>query len=460
MMLKKIIGNKQFYKNVFVLMIPILIQNGITNFVNMLDNLMVGQVGQTEMIGVSVANQLIFVYNLCIFGAVSGAGIFGAQFVGNNDHKSLRDSFRFKIIFCTFLTVIAIGVFFFAGPDLINMYLKGDGAVVDAAASLESGLNYLNIMLIGLIPAALAQCWSSTLRETGQTFPPMVAGVAAVIVNLILNYTLIFGNFGAPEMGIQGAAIATVVSRFVELFVVAVWTFTTKKRNIFIIGAFKSLHVPMVLIKKIAVKGVPLMLNETLWAAGIAFVNQCYSGEGLEVVAANNIVQTFFNVFSVAFMAVGVAIGIVLGQLLGAGKEEEAKDTSVKLIAFSVFVSIIVTIIFAVSAVFIPDFYNIDESVKILATRMMQICALAIPFEAVANACYFTLRSGGEAIITIIFDSGFVWAVSVTAAFVLCNFTSLSILPIFAICQFLNFLKDIIGIAFVKKGKWIKRIVE
>ncbi len=459
-MLKKLIGTKQFYKNVLVLMIPILIQNGITNFVNMLDNLMVGQVGEFEMSGVAVANQLIFVYNLCIFGAVSGAGIFGAQFFGNSDHKGLRDSFRFKVILCSILTVGVIALFYFCGTALINIYLKGEGSAEAAAISLDSGFSYLKIMLIGLIPAALAQCWSSTLRETGQTLPPMVAGVIAVAVNLVFNYILIFGHFGAPAMGVRGAAIATVMSRFVELFIVAVWTFADRKRNIFIVGAFRSLKVPVSLVKKITVKGIPLMINETLWAAGVAFVNGCYSTKGLEVVAANNIVQTFFNVFSVAFMAVGVAIGIVLGQLLGAGKEEEAKDASLKLIVFSVFVSIIVAITFALSAFFIPDFYKVSESVRDLATKMMIICALAIPFDAVANACYFTLRSGGEAMITIIFDCGFAWIVSASVAFILTRFTPLSILPIFAICQGLNFLKDVIGITFVRKGKWVKRIVE
>lgn len=459
-MIKKFIGTKQFYKNVIVLTIPILIQNGITNFVNMLDNLMVGQVGQTEMIGVSVANQLIFVYNLCIFGAVSGAGIFGAQFFGNDDHKGLRDSFRFKIVFCSLLTVGVIILFYFCGPELINLYLEGEGSQQAAEASLEAGYSYLKIMLIGLIPSTLAQCWSSTLRETGKTLPPMVAGIAAVLVNLIFNYILIFGNFGAPVMGVDGAAIATVLSRFVELFIVAVWTFADRKRNIFIVGAFRSLKVPVELVKKITVKGVPLMVNETLWAAGVAFVNRCYSTEGLEVVAANNIVQTFLSVFSVAFLSVGVSIGIILGQLLGAGKTEEAKDSSLKLVAFSVFISIIVAILFAVSSFFIPDFYNVDESVKQLATKMMIICAVAIPLDAVANACYFILRSGGEAMITIIFDCGFAWVVSAGAAFILTSFTPLPILPVFAICQGLNFLKDVIGLTFVKKGKWIKRIVE
>ncbi len=458
-MLKKFFGDRRFYRQVIILMLPILIQNGITNFVNMLDNLMVGRVGQVDMIGVSVANQLIFVFNLCVFGAVSGAGIFGAQFVGNGDDEGLRYTFRLKVIFTTLLTILAIIVFIVFGSNLVQLYLRGDGSVTDAEASLAAGLKYLRIMLIGLIPASLVQCYATTLRETGKTLPPMIAGVIAIVVNLVLNYMLIFGRWGAPRLGVAGAAIATVISRFVEFAAIAVWTGVCRRKNRFIVGAFKSFYVPMALIKRIAVKGLPLMLNETMWAAGIAFVNQCYSGESLAVVAANNILQTFSNVFSVAFMAVGAAIGIILGQLLGAGKTEEAKESSVKLITFSFLVSVAVGIMFAVCAIFIPEFYKIDADVKLLSTRMMQICALLLPLDAIAHSSYFTLRSGGEALITIIFDSGFVWAVSVPAAFLLCNFTGLSILPIYAICQGLNLLKSIMGIVFVKKGAWIKNIV-
>lgn len=458
-MLSKFIGDKKFYKQIFALMIPILIQNGITNFVNMLDNLMVGQIGQTQMIGVSVANQLIFVFNLCIFGAVSGAGIFGAQFVGSGDTKGLRDTFRFKILFCSALTVGVILLFYFGGDMLISLYLKGEGTAEEIAESFRAGRDYLDIMLIGLLPASLVQCYSSTLRETGKTMPPMISGLIAVLVNLVFNYVLIFGHFGAPKLGVVGAAISTVLSRFVELAIVSAWTHKNKDTNPFIIGAYKSFRVPLGLVGKIAQKGLPLMLNETFWAAGLAFTNQCYSGEGLAVVAANNIVMTFFNVFAVAFQAVGVSIGIVLGQILGAGKTDEAKASSVKLITFSVFISLIVMLLFFVSAGFIPDFYKLEPDVKVLATRMMQICALAIPFDAIANASYFALRSGGQAIITIIFDSGFIWATMAPLAFILCNFTGLTIIPIFICCQAVNILKAALGLFFVSRGTWIKKIV-
>ena len=459
-MIKKFIGDRYFYRRVILLMLPILAQNGITQFVNMLDNLMVGQVGQAEMTGVSVANQLIFVFNLCIFGAVSGAGIFGAQFAGKGDHNGLRSTLRFKLMVCTFIGLCAVAAFTLFDDQLINLYLSGEGEAANAAMSLAAGKEYLKIMLIGLIPAALVQCFASTLRETGQTFPPMVAGIAAVLVNLCLNYVLIFGHFGAPELGVAGAAIATVISRFAELIIVAAWVFACRRRNVFIVGLFRSMKVPTSLVKDIVKKGLPLMANETLWATGLAMTNQCYSVIGLDVVAANNIMQTFFNVFSVAFMAVGAAIGIIIGQTLGAGKTEEAKDTSTKLIAFSIFVSIIVSVVFAACAEFIPDFYKVSPETGVLATRLMQICALMMPLDAFAHATYFTLRSGGEAMITIIFDSGFMWAVSVPAALILTRFTPLGILPVYAICQGLNVIKCCIGLAFLKKGKWLRTIVE
>lgn len=458
-MLRSFIGTKSFYKRVLSLMLPIMVQNGITNLVNMLDNVMVGQVGTVEMTGVAVANQLIFVFNLCVFGAVSGAGIFGAQFFGSGDHRGLRDTFRFKLVFCTGLTVCGVALLVLCGEPLVQMYLRGDGEVTDAAASLRYALDYLWIILIGLLPAALVQCYASTLRETGQTLVPMYAGLAAVLVNLGLNYVLIFGRFGAPVLGVQGAAIATVISRFVELAVVVLWTHRHTEKNPFIVGALRSLHVPGALIRQIVLKGLPLMLNETLWAFGIALANQRYSLRGLDVVAANNISQTFFNVFSVAFMAVGAAIGIILGQMLGAGETDGARDAARKLIAFSVFTGAVIGAVYFICAQWIPDIYNTTEEVRLLATRLMQITALLMPVDAFAHASYFTLRSGGKIWITILFDSCFVWAVTVTSSTLLTQYTALPILPLYAICQGLNIIKCVLGYIFVRQGSWAHKIV-
>lgn len=459
-MFKKLIGSRDFYKRVYVLMIPIMIQQGITNFVNMLDNVMVGRVGQAESTGVAVSNQLMFVFNLCIFGAISGAGIFTAQYFGKKDLEGVKQTFRFKIIFCTLLSVLGVSFLFFKSDSLIMLYLNVDDNPQLATQAFAYAKSYLNIMLIGLVPYTIAQCYGTTLRETGESTVPMLAGVSAVVVNLSLNYALIYGKLGAPCLGVNGAAIATVISRFVELGILVVYTLVKREKCIFIIDAWKSTYISFTLIKQIFKKGMPLMVNEALWASGMATVNGLYAQRGLDVVAASNISQTFFNVFSVAFFAVGISVGILLGHDLGAGKgKEEVLDTTFKLIAFSVFIGVIVAIIYAVAAIFIPRIYNISDNAKSLATSLMQLTALAIPIEACAHSSYFALRSGGKVIITLIFDCIFTWTVSVTAAFLLVNYTSLGILTIYFIVQMLNIIKCILGYIFIKRGSWIKTIV-
>ena len=456
--LKSYIGDKAFYKKFILLLLPIMIQNGITNFVNMLDNVMVGRVGTLQMTGVAVTNQLIFVFNLCIFGAVSGAGIFVAQFFGNGDTEKIRYTFRFKMLLCVLISLLGILLFVFGGKGLINLYLSGEGTKAEIAASYKYAREYLLIMLVGLIPYAVAQCYSSTLRECGQSVMPMVAGTVAVFVNLVFNYFLIFGKFGFPCFGVNGAAIATVLSRFVELLIVMVCTYRTRNINPFIIDAFKSFYVPKALIKSILIKGMPLMANEGLWAAGMATLNQCYSLRGINVVAASNISQTFFNVFSVVFISSGVAIGIVLGQQLGSGDTKNAVPTAKKLTAFSVLLSVVIGIVYVFLADFIASFYNVNDEVKFLATRLMQITAIAMPLDAYAHSSYFTLRSGGKTLITFIFDSGFMWFVAVVIAFIISRFTDIGILPMFAIIQGLNGVKCILGYYFVKKGSWVVQL--
>ena len=458
-MFRKLLADKALYKRFLLIAIPIIIQNGITNFVSLLDNIMVGQVGSIQMSGVSIVNGLIFVFNLCIFGASSGAGIFTAQFYGSSDHEGVRYTFRFKLLMCIALSVLGISAFCAAGTPLINLYLQGEGDAADAAQVLHYGLRYLRVMLWGLVPFALCNAYSSTLRETGQTTVPMTAGVIAVFVNLILNYVLIFGHFGAPEMGVEGAALATVISRYVELLIVVCWTHMHDKICIFIQGAYKSLHIPGTLLKQITIKGMPLLLNEALWSGGMAFLNQCYSTCGLEVVPAMNISSTIFNLASVAFLSGGCSVGILMGQMLGAGNTVEyIRSSNRKLILANVVVGGAFGIVLAsVSKVF-PQIYNTSETVRQTATWLICICAFTMPFHSYLNATYFTLRSGGKTLITFIFDSGFMWTCMIPVAFVLSRFTDLPILPLYAICQCPDLLKCVIGARMLKSGSWIQNL--
>lgn len=459
-MLKKLVGTKEFYKSVLAICLPIMLQNGITNFVNMLDNLMVGRLGNAEMTGVSIANQLIFVFSLCVFGAVSGAGIFGAQFYGKKDMEGLRYTFRFKFISCILLAAVAILIFVFKGSFLINQFLAGEGDPNEAAAAFVAAKKYLSVMLIGLVPFAIVQCYSGTLRETGEAVLPMKAGIVAVGVNLLFNYLLIYGKFGFPRLEVEGAAIATVLSRFVELFIVIFWTHKNKQKNPYIIGAYKSFRIPLKLAWAILISGMPLMINEALWASGTTTLNQCYSLKGLNVVSASNISQTFWNLFAVVFMAVGISIGIKVGQLLGANEFEQAKDTAYKMMAFSVSLGVLVGALYFAFSGLIPQFYKTNDDVKHIATNLIMVSAVFMPISAFVHASYFTLRSGGKVILTFLFDSLFVWCITVPVAFVLSRYSDISIIPMFAVCQAVDLIKVVAGFILIKKGVWINNLVD
>jgi len=457
---KQFIGDKKFYKMVLLIAVPIMIQNGITNFVSLLDNIMVGQVGTNQMSGVAIANQLIFVYNLCIFGGMSGAGIFGAQFFGQENYDGLRYVFRFKLVTGFVLTAICAVFFSVYGDALISLYLDESNSAVANAETLKYAMEYLQIMLVGFLPFVAVQIYASTLRETGEAMLPMVAGIVAVGVNLVLNYMLILGNWGAPALGVEGAAIATVTARFVEAFIVILWTHRHKQRNPYIVGVYKSLMIPGNLMVRIIKKGTPLLINEALWSLGMATLLQCYSVRGLGVVAGMNISNTIVNLFNVTFMALGTSVSIVVGRLLGAGKMEEAKDTDRKLIAFSVASCIVMgAIVIALSSVF-PELYNTEAEVKEYAKHFIIIAALFMPQHAFLHAAYFTLRSGGKTVVTFLFDSGFMWAVSIPFAFVISRYTDWPIEVVYALCQGIEIIKSIVGFVLLKKGIWLNNIVD
>lgn len=459
MLLRKFIGDRQFYKNVFLIAVPIMIQNGITNFVALLDNIMVGQIGTEQMSGTAIVNQLLFVFNLCIFGVLSGPGIFGAQFFGQGNTEGVRHTFRFKFIITAIVLAVGSLLLSLGGEKLISLYLTGNGEAGNKALTLQSGLDYLSVMVIGLIPFAVTQVYTSTLRETNQTILPMIAGMCAVLANLFLDWVLIFGKLGAPALGVKGAAIATVIARFIECAIVLVWTHVNSKKNQFIKGVYRGFKIPAELIKKIIIGGLPLAVNECLWSAGMAALNQCYSRCGLSVVAATNISSTIFNLFGVVFIALGSSVGIIVGQILGAGDMKRAKETDTKLIAFTVMTGIVTgSLMAALSGVF-PAFYNTTDEVRSLAAKLITISGMFMPLSAFMHSAYFTLRAGGRTFVTFLFDSVYVCVITIPTALALVTFTDLDIVPIYFICQAVDIIKVTIGFILVKKGVWLKNIV-
>ncbi len=459
--MRKLIGSWSFYKKTLVIAIPIMIQNLITNFVALIDNIMVGAVGTEQMTGVAIVNQLLFVFNLAIFGAVSGSGIFSAQFFGKGDKEGVKYTMRFKLLTAVVICAIGILVFVFGQDFLINMYLKGEEAGLDVTATYTFAKEYLAIMLLGLLPFALENVYSGTLREGGIATVPMYAGIVAVVTNTFLNWLLIFGIGPLPALGVKGAAIATVVSRFIQAGIAIAWTHWKRNELVYPKSLFKSMFVPKELIKKISVKGlIPLTANECLWSLGIATLAACYSVRGVDVVAGQNISSTVVNLFNVLFLAFGNGVSVVIGQLLGANELKEAKEAAPKLIFFSAAMCVVIGAVMALFAPLFPLLYNTTDDVRTLATAFIIVSAIWMPAHGMLHATYFTLRSGGKTVITFFFDCGFSWIVSVPLAFCLATFTSLDIISIYFLVQSAELIKCIIGAVLIKKGVWLSNIVK
>lgn len=456
----KYFGDKNFYKMIMAIALPIIVQSVMTNFVNLLDNVMVGRLGTDQMTGVAVVNQLFFVFNLAVFGGMSGAGIFSAQYFGQENHDGVRNVFRMKTMIALVLIVVSLAIFIFSYEPLINMFLHEGSNSGNIASTYDFAKTYLFIMLIGVPPFIISNCYNTTLKEAGQTIIPMTAGVAAVFVDVVFNYLLIFGKFGFPALGVAGAAIATGMSRYIECAILVFYTHTHSEKFQFIKGVYKSLRVPVSLVKKIIIQGSPVLINELLWSAGLTLQAQAFSTRGLASIGALNINNTVSNVFNIVFVTMGTTISIVVGQLLGAGKLEEAKDTDRKMCVFSVLTSVVVSLILVGLAPVFPLIYNTTAEIRHLATQFILVFAFVTPFNSFTNAAYFTLRSGGKTIITFLFDSCYIWAVNVPVAMCLAHFTSLPVITIFIIVNSLEALKAFIGFALVKKGVWLNTIVE
>lgn len=452
-------SRRDVYKKALLLAVPMMIQNGITNAVGLVDNVMVGSLGTESMTAVSIVVQLIFVFNLAIFGGLSGPGIYGAQYYGQGNQEGVRNVFRIKLWICAFCLVLGTVVFMTMDTALIGLYLHGSDAGIDSALTVKYAKQYLQIMIFNMFPFVITQVYAGSLRETGESVKPMIAGICSVVVDIIFNYLLIYGKFGFPRLEVRGAAIATVLARIVEMTVLIVWAHAQKEKHEFLQGIYRTIKVPADMVGVIIRKGLPIFVNEFMWAGGIAALTQCYSLRGLSVIAGINISNAICNLLNVVFIAMGNAVGILSGQWLGAGKFKEAKENSVSLMWFTgILCAFLTVVLISISGVF-PLLYKTSDEVRHLGTNFIIITAVFFPVQGFLNALYFTLRSGGKTLITFLFDSVYSWVFTVPIAFCLCNFTALPILTIYAIVQGADIIKVLVGYVLIKKGVWITNLV-
>ncbi len=459
-MLKKFIGDKQFYKSVLAITMPVVLQGSISCIVNMLDNIMLGQVGTEQMTGVAISNQLLSIYIMLLCAVFSASSIFATQFYGNGDTDGIRHVFRFNIL-STLVFFTAFTVFLLlCGDSVLMLFLNSDGNSAESVAlTFESAKTYLIIALASFFPYSVSQIFCSILNACGKTVATMLSSAIAMVSNFIFNYILIFGKIGFPAMGVKGAALATLCSRILELSFLVIYTLVTRKENRFIIGAFKSLYFPFGLFKKLLPKGLSLMASVGIWSIGNTFVNQCFSTRGIDALAAYNISQTFNSVFTFAANSFGTSIFIMLGHLIGAGKREQVRDHCRKHIALAEALSLVFGALFFICAQYIPFLYNTSDEVHHIATALMRVLALTYFIDCFSHVAGFALRAGGD-MKKVFFPNILHLTLNIPAVFVLSRVTDLSIVWLLGVFQLLNIIKGIFNYCFLKSDKWIHKVIE
>jgi putative MATE family efflux protein len=447
--MRSLIGSRVFYKRLFQVSLPIVLQQLLTSSLQLIDNLMVGSLGESSINSVSVVNQLYFVIILITFGALGGAGIFTAQYFGSGEVEKLKETFRFKLIVALMLVILSVFVFSVFGPFLIGLFTENE-------VTLSGGMDYLNIVKWSMLPWAFSIAISTTFREIGVTKVLLYITIAAILTNTGLNYLLIFGKFGFPALGVEGAAYGTLASRFVEFGLMMI--LLVKKGKIFNTRVKDIFKIEKVVLKGIIIMAIPLLLNEFFWSMGQTMFMQSYSTRGDISLAAMTITGAISQLVFVTFGGIGTGIAVLVGNTLGKNMLEEAKDNAKKVIAFAVVFAFFTGLILFGISFFIVDLYDVSEATKILAGKNIRINAIFIPVFSFNVSMYFTLRSGGDTRSTMLMDSGYMWVVQVPLIFILARVTNLNVVMLFLIVQGLELPKSIFALSRYRKENWVRNL--
>jgi len=443
--------DKDFYRRLFIIALPIVIQSLITSSLNMLDTMMIGKVGELELASVGIANQYYFLYSLLANSIPIGSGVLIAQLWGKKDtiniKRTLSRSLFYNVILTTLFIVLGLLL-----PGQIMSIFSNDTAVI------EIGINYLKIVVISYLFTSITFTFSSGLRSIGNTKLPMWGSFIGLIVNGVLNAILIFGLFGAPRMGIKGAALATLIARIVEFIIVVGIVYL--KVDILKLKFKDILELPKSLSETLNKVTLPIFLNESCWAFGNITYTAIYASIGTSAAASIQICSTVMNLFMIVAFGLANAAVVIIGNEIGANREDEAISASKKISSLSVKISLMLAIVLALLAKPIVSFFNVSSEVKIAAQYILYIYALMMVFK-VYNAVMIVgiLRGGGDATYGSILQGFTLWLIGIPlAAFA----TFILKLPVYYVVMFAaveEIIKVILMMRRFKSFKWIKNMV-
>lgn len=447
--MKKFFGDKKFYLGILSIALPIMAQQFVTSFVNLIDNIMIGSVGSLALTSVTVANRIYLIFNSTMFGICGAAGIFIAQYYGAKDEEKCQKILNINLTIALSIACLFVLALIFIPAPMVEIFTS-DPTVKNLA------LQYIQYALLTYIPFAISFSVMMAFRAVGINKIQLLVGAVTVAMNTSLNYVLIFGHFGFPELGVQGAAIATAIARFVEM---SVYLFLlVRHRYLFTLQLKGMIHIDYKLFRILMKKAVPLVINEIFYSLGLSMIFISYTRCDASLISATSVVDTVMQIAYIIFGGLSSAVSIYIGKRLGANQIDEAKSNAYKLLTFGILIAIMISIALKFSAPFITTFYNVEDMIKETIISLITIKSFLLPVY-VYNVCvFYTLRSGGDTFSTMLMDSGFLWCAGVLFSTVLSMFTDISLVNLYLIVESFDVLKLFVATYFFKKGKWARNM--
>ena len=444
--------DKRFYRLLFSIALPIAVQNLITFMVSMVDTLMVGALGEIQLSAVSIANNLFFVLTILMFGLAGGSNIMISQYWGKGNVKTIHKILAIMYRVCLLITGIFIFIALFLPKYFMGIFTT-DKAVIDFGAS------YLRIVCIGYLFYSITNCTIMMLRSVKTVSISIIVYTASLVVNSILNWIFIFGNLGAPELGIRGAAIATVCARITEFSIVLVFMFIYERK----IG-LKIEHLLKLdkeILKDYVGLCTPVLCNELLWAIGASMISVIVGRMGTEVVAANSINGVAHQFVTVFIFGMSNATAVIIGNTIGEGKKEKAKEYAYSIGIFSVVMGCISGLMILLIKPFVVNFYNVSYSTKLIAMEIMTVTSGIIVFQSLAsNFMMGVLRGGGDAKFVLINDLIFMWLVAIPGGFFVAFVLELPVALVFLVIKCDEILKSLTSVYRLISGKWVNDVTK
>ena len=448
---KKYFGDKAFFKSTLIIAIPLMMQQLVSTAVNLLDNLMIGQLGDHALAGVAAVNRYFMIAIFGTFGILGAASVFMAQFYGSDDDEHMQQTFRYSIISSSIVMSFFISIALAFPEQIIRFFVDNDLVVAQ-------GIQYIFISGLSFIPTMFSMAIASAMRSTGDTKAPLIASVFSMLTNLFFNYILIYGHFGFPALGVMGAALGTLIARIVELVIVSYalrkgfYRFKSPVAHLF--------KISKTLIKAISLKALPLSLNEIAYAAGMALLLRFYGTRGADVISGYSITATIADLFFTMNAGMSIATTILVSQALGANKIKEARDNGYRLLGFGVVISVVFGVLLFLSSFLVPHLYDVSTNAIWIAQTFLRIMSVLFWIYILNTTVYFILRAGGDTKSTLLLDSGYMWAVNLVCVGIATYYTNWSILGLYLVGQSTDILKMIIALRFVHKEKWLVNLAD